>query len=134
MQHTVRQCKSLCMTASSIDKRHAFNIAKSFMSNLAHGQYHTLLLIGQQLEDIANACKCNKYPQIANEKAQSGAVTLLTCPNQNFWPARHDSLQDISVSDDAQGPKHHHQRDLCSNVWASTDATRHLFASITSRP
>lgn len=29
------------MTASSIDKRHAFNMAKSFMSNLAHGQIWT---------------------------------------------------------------------------------------------
>ena len=86
--------------------------------------------IGQQFEDIANACKCNKYPQIANEKAQSGAVTLLTFPNQNFWPAWHDSLQDISVSYDAQGPKHNHQRDLCSNVWALTDTAGHLFPSI----
>lgn len=90
--------------------------------------------IGQQFEDIANACKCNKYPQIANEKAQSGAVTLLTFPNQNFWPAWHDSLQDISVSYDAQGPKHNHQRDLCSNVWALTDTAGHLFPSISSRP
>ena len=127
------------MTASSIDKRHAFNMAKSFMSNLAHGQIwmnikhyqnQTLIKLDSNLKTLQMHANATSIPQIANEKAQSGAVTLLTFPNQNFWPAWHDSLQDISVSYDAQGPKHNHQRDLCSNVWALTDTAGHLFPSI----
>ena len=62
MQHTVRQCKSLCMTASSIDKRHAFNIAKSFMSNLAHGQISHIVT---NWTATWRHCKCMQMQQVS---------------------------------------------------------------------